>query len=241
MVTSAHVIRRGLKFFRVLFRPREKEVAVTCSVTATSGMGPTTWFTDSRHDLAALLLDPAQLPADRIRYRSFDVHADALAIPELRARQISEGDDALFVGFVLPQHDGRRETPAVRLARIADIPKRTSAHRPFVLEGTAFPGNSGSPVILKPGQDASGGRDSDMGAKLIGIVCGIGNAATLVQSDEHSHTAEFNETTSVIHVTPVDALRNLLRDAIGNTILAEKFGPMVRKVRGWMRGRQRTK
>ena len=239
LVTSAHVIRSDLESIRVLFRPREGARAVPYSVTAKTGLGPSTWFTDSRHDLAALLLDPEQLPARDIRYRTFEAEIDTLTIPELRGRQTSEGDEALLVGFVEPQHDGRAETPAVRLASICDIPKRASPRRPFILEGIAFPGNSGSPVILKPGRDAGQGRDDDVGGKLIGIVCKTGNAATLVRSNEEDMTAEFKETTNVIVVVPVDALRHLIRHSIGDTILAEKFGPKLRRVRGWLR-RERT-
>ena len=136
-----------------------------------------------------------------------------------------------------PHLRDRRETPAVRLARIADIPRRASPGRHIVLEGTAFPGNSGSPIILKPVRDAGRDQDDDLGGKLIGILCRIGNTATLVRSDEDGLTVEFKETSNLIMLAPVDALRTLLRDAIADIILAETFGLMWRRVRGWVRGR----
>ena len=235
LVTNAHVVCQGFEHINVVVPPREGDRAVTYSVTGKIGLGPSKWEVDGHHDLAVLLLDPEHLPEDEIRDRTFQVEADALTIRELRRLRIGEGDEALLVGFAFPQHDPVEDYPAVRLATIVRVPKRASCRRSFLLEGTTFPGNSGSPVIVRPGRDACGDDRADGSGKLIGIIRAGGNAATTIRSDKQGIPVEVREGVGQIHIVPVDVLRRSINVIIGNVLLAETFGPMFRKVRGWMR------
>ena len=238
LITNAHVVGRNSERIVVLFSPREGDRAVAHSVTARTGREPGAWRKHHRYDLAALLVQPEHLPADAIRYRSFEVETDALTIPEFRQQQIAEGDEVLLVGFAFLPGEGPRQCPAVRLATISGIPKRARRERPLRLEGTAFPGNSGSPLIMKPGRDVDRDRGSDPGGKLIGILSRSANFATTVRSNEHGLPIEVREQAGIIHAVPVDALRALTGTGVASVILVETFGPMVRKVRGWLKGRE---
>lgn len=237
-VTNAHVVDKELDRIVVLFSPRAGDRVVAHSVTARIGREPGAWRVDHRYDLAALLVRPERLPTDAIRYRSFELETDTLAIPELGRQQIAEGDEVLFVGFALPHREGPRQYPATRLATISGIPKRARLERPLKLEGTAFPGNSGSPLIVKPGRDADRDCGSDPGGKLIGIHCRAAHFATTVRSNEHGLPIEVREQAGIIHAAPVDALRDLIATSVAAVILAETFGPLVRRVRGWLRRRE---
>ena len=237
LVTNAHVVRQGFERINVMVPPREGDQAVTYSVTGKIGLGPSKWQVNGHHDLAVLLLDPEHLPKDEIRDRTFQVEADALTIRELRRLRIGEGDEALLVGFAFPQHDPVEDYPAVRLATIVRVPKRASRRRSFLLEGTIFPGNSGSPVIVRPGRDACGDDRAGGSGKLIGIIRAGGNAATTIRSDKQGVPVEVREGVGKVYIVPVDMLRSVINAIIGAIFLAETFGPMFRKVRGWMRGK----
>ena len=238
LVTSEHVIGSDPDRIEVVFQPRAGDQPLVGSLTGRIGPGPSTWFVDRDHDLAALLLDPERLPEDQIHYRSFDVETDILSLRQLRARQIGEGDEALVVGFAQPTYEGGREYPAVRLATIAAIPERARPRWPLLAEGTALPGDSGSPVIVKPEWSSRTGREAEAGGKLIGVLDGAGRPAAVTRSDDDGTPIEVEEEPGIIRLVPADALRDLIGYAVGNTIVAETFGPMVRKVRGWVQGRR---
>ena len=238
LVTSGHVVGSDPEQVAVIFQPRAGDQPVAGTLTGGIGSGPRPWFVDRNHDLAALLLDPQHLPEDRIRYRSFDVETDVLSVRQFRARQIGEGDEALFVGFVEPTYDGGREYPAVRLATVAAIPPRARPGWPLLAEGNAVPGDSGSPVIVKPVWRHRSGRCAEAAGKPIGVLNGVGRPAAVTRSDDDGTPIEVKEEPGILRLVPADAVRDLIGYAVGNTILAETFGPMVRKVRGWVQGRR---
>ena len=241
LITNAHVVGRDCERIVVLFAPREGDRAVAHSVTARTGLEPGAWRMDRRYDLAALLVQPERFPADAIRYRSFEVRTDALTIPELRRQQIVEGDEVLLLGFAFPHRDSPRQYPAVRLATISGVPKRARFERPLRLEGTAFPGNSGSPLIVKPRRDAERDRGSDAGGKLIGILCASSDFAATVRSDQQGLPIEVREQAGIIHAVPADALRALTETGVAAIVLVETFGPMLLRLWRWLdRRKMRT-
>lgn len=61
-------------------------------------------------------------------------------------KDISEGDDVFFLGFPLGITTQRRITPLVR-SGIVSLKKEDYS---FLIDANVFPGNSGSPVFLRP-------------------------------------------------------------------------------------------
>jgi hypothetical protein len=234
LVTAAHVVRRNDQQIDVRFRAPEGAGTVIRSVDTREGPGPGTWFLDRTNDLAALLLDPACLPEHEIQTRCFDVEADTLSIRELRRLDIAEGTEGLLVGFVEQARDASGQTPGFRSVTVAGIPRRWRGRAALVVEGTAFPGNSGSPVILRPERGFGGHGRAGPDGKLIGIVQGLVAPNGVVASDDVPGPIQIEETATLVHLVPVDALRRLLADAVGRIILAETFGATVRRVRGWV-------
>ena len=141
-------------------------------------------------------------------------------------------------GFVLPREARHRKFPGVRLASISRLPRWVTRRQPFILEGIALPGNSGSPVILSPGQTAGGNHDGGAGGKLIGIVRAADSPPTVLRSDEHGVPAEVRENSGQIHIVPVDVLRKWVDRAIMDVIFDEKVERKLRRFWGWLRGRR---
>ena len=239
LVTNAHVVEHAGQRIDVLFRSGGTEEAFIHSVTARTGAGPGTWFTSGSRDLAALLLDPAQIP-DEIQARSFDVETDTLSIRELRRLGIAEGAEGRLVGFVERASGKCAEYPAFRSVTLAEIPRRWGFVTPLLVEGTMFPGNSGSPVILKPEPGFGSRPKTDPDGKLIGITYAIGPRGGVDLSHGAGAPIRIEETATLVHLVPVGALRQLLHHAVGQTILAETFGPMARRVKGWLRRKKKA-
>ena len=239
LVTSGHVVGSGAARIGTLVQPRTGGKSLAASMTGAVGLGPATWFAYRNHDLAAVLLDPERFPEDLVRRRSFDVETDVLSLRQLRRRGIAAGDEALLVGFVQPAYaDGGREYPAVRLATLAGIPPRARPGWPILAEGTGLPGDSGSPVVLRRDGVAGGPHQDEGVGKLIGVVQGVGTPAKVLRSDGGGRPIEVQQTNGLIRLVPGDALCDLIHYAVGNIIVAETFGPMVRKMRSWLRGRR---
>ena len=238
LVASAHVIRSGPGPFRVIFQRRTGDNTLAGTVTGKIGPGPRSWFVNQEHDLAALLVDPERLPAELVRYRWFDLETDVLTLRQMRRRRIGAGSEGLVVGFAEPVSEyARREYPAVRLATLSVVPGRPQRRWPMLGEGTGMPGDSGSPLVVRPGRD-SGGPEPD-GGKLIGVLDGGGREAVPVRVDEDGAPTEIREKPGLLRFVPADGLRDLIHDAVAKTILAETFGPLAQRVRGWVtRGRR---
>lgn len=235
LVTNAHVVKPDMEGIVVLFAPHQGDGVVPHTFTARVGRGA--WRTRGGHDLAALQIPPEQLEAEAIRYRSFELDPETLTLGELRKQQIAAGSEALLVGFGLPHRQGLRQYPAVRRASICRLPRRAGFDRTVRLEGTALPGNSGSPLVLKPGPTAEADSDGGAGGKLVGVLCRAGRFPASVRSDDQGRPTEIREGVAVLRAVPVDALRDLIAAEIASIIFAETFGPMLRRVRGWFRRR----
>lgn len=238
LVTNAHVVKPDMEGIVVLFAPRQGDGVAPHTFTARIGRGA--WRVRGRHDLAVLQIPPTQLQADAIRYRSFELETETLTLRELRKHRIATGNEALLVGFALPHRQGPRQYPAVRRASIRHIPSRAGFDRTVRLEGTALPGNSGSPLVLKPGPNADADPNGGAGGKLVGILCRAGRFPASVRSDDQGRPTEIREGVDVLCAVPVDALRDLIAAEIASIIFAETFGPMVRRVKGWFRRRGRA-
>lgn len=232
LVTTAHLIGGDCEGVIVIFPPREGAEPVLYAVTAETGTGPETWSMDRRRDIAALMLEPARIPADRTRARWFDAKEDMLSVRELRKRGIEPGAAGLRVGFVGLPRDSHWECPVVRPVIVTEIPRHWWSLMPLLLEGTAFPGDSGSPVILKPERDPGLPPDSAAETRLIGLTEAIG-WPQIRPSDTDAAPLSFTEGPTPVRLVPVDALRDLLQDAVNRVMFAETFGPLLRKVRGW--------
>lgn len=237
LVTTAHLIGSDCDLVVVIFPPREGAEPVLYAVTAETGRGPETWSMDRRRDIAALMLEPARIPADRTRVRYFDVKDHTLSVRELRKRGIEPGAQGLRVGFVGLPDDSHWECPVVRPVTVTEIPRHGWSLKPLLVEGTGFPGDSGSPVILKPGRDPGLPPDSAAGARLIGLTEAIG-WPRLPASDAGTAPLRITEAPTTVRLVPVDALRDVLQAAVGRMMVAETFGPLLRKVRGWFGRRE---
>jgi hypothetical protein len=113
---------------------------------------------------------------------------------------IVEGDDIFFLGFPLGIASEKKVSPLVRGGMISL--KRED--RTFLIDATVFPGNSGSPVFLKPSVVDFSKRQIgvETPAKFLGIISGYlpyVDAAISPQTGRTRISFEENSGLAVVH------------------------------------------
>ena len=116
---------------------------------------------------------------DRFRLENSEIHTlsrSSVALrPKLAKHGFFEYTPVAIFGFPVGMIEGgRKDYPVVRSGRIAQITGYLEAdpgHRTFLVDSSAFPGNSGGPVVIPEGSPSLNGRYRLTGSSvLIGMV-----------------------------------------------------------------------
>lgn len=146
---------------------------------------------------------------------------DVVVVPEEQfltdLNQLLELYDVFFLSYQPGMEPEDRIMPIIRHGTIA----RMNVDGTFYIDGAAFPGNSGSPVFLKPSVmrfDQGGGLSiggDTLGGKFIGI---IGSYITYQDVAYSRQTGNprvvFEENTGLSTVWSVDQLRQLMESKV---------------------------
>lgn len=205
LVTAKHVIlddNNKLKsnlVYRVNLRDGKSKI-ISDAYCTKRGAGE--WFYAKKSDLAIRL----------ILYLKKD---DILNIPQdmiLKKDSIQAGTPALILGFPMGQRSEEYAKPLVRNAIVALV---DSEH--FIIDGFAFPGNSGGPVVYKPspipGIGLSGSNKAYLNKQmLIGLVSSyIPYADVAVSLHTKRPRITFEENSGLTNVVPADEIIKLIQ------------------------------
>jgi S1-C subfamily serine protease len=187
------------------------EPARTFEMPDHSPDGKGTWFFHPKlnppapdNDIAG-----AQVNADEIKKlgATFLTNDEAAAdTRKLNNIGTAAGDGVFVLGFPMNLAGEQRNYVIVRqgiIARIAELLDKTSGT--FLLDSFVFPGNSGSPVILKPEITSIQGTAANGRALLIGVVIDY-KPYTDVAISQQTHRARiaFEENSGLADVIPLD-------------------------------------
>lgn len=122
-------------------------------------------------DVAVIDINGNQLVQQNRRYNYFHGDDHSYSITELEDLHCLEGETVFVMGFPGGPKEGVRSYPVVRRGTIARIRDTYSNGWPsFIIEALATPGNSGSPVVLRPTAFHLDGSPGPTETRLIGIV-----------------------------------------------------------------------
>jgi len=135
--------------------------------------------------------------------------------------QPTEGDGIFVIGFPLDLADVTLTmAPVVRhgvIARIQDYRQRVSDT--FLIDAPAFPGNSGSPVVLRPEVTAVGDTQSNSMSLLAGLVSTrIRSRETAISERTGEPRVVFVEDTGLAVVVPVEAVQDTVVHAVSQIL-----------------------
>jgi len=193
------------------------------------GPGVNTWFfhPNPQIDIAAIQINVAFLNGHGIDAKSIFFESDIAAAnrSKLQALGVSAGDGVFVLGFPMNLAGEQRNYVIVRqgiVARISEMLEQSSPN--FLIDALVYPGNSGSPVILKPDILSISGTKAQNNSLLIGVVT---DYLTYVDAAYSQQTRRaritFEENSGLATVIPVDYIDDAIaawRKTQQNNLLA---------------------
>ena len=161
---------------------------------------------DTNVDVGVIQLSATMMEEKGIQFGYYREDMNVATIEDLRAAGVSEGDGVFVVGFPLGLVDLELITPILRQGAIARIRGVLSGNQSeYLIDAPVFPGNSGSPVILRPESTYISGTQPQRNARLIGMVksvISVSNTATT--QDGANIPIVFQDNVNLANVIPMD-------------------------------------
>lgn len=122
-------------------------------------------------DVAVLRLSAEFIINNNLEFPAFDIDENAMTSQELRDHGVDDGSLVHMLGFTLGLVNETSHYPICRLGCIARMSEaQIQEDYNILVDIQNFPGNSGSPVILRPDALAIEGTENLMRSVLVGIV-----------------------------------------------------------------------
>jgi hypothetical protein len=236
LVTNRHVIEDHVKGQRLLrmnlqsshltgecsqAKPDETIITVRINpVSALTGgqqfpLPINNWFFHPNNtiDIAGTVLNAPFLQSQGLLDAFFSSDQIVANKEKLKSMGVSAGDGVFVLGFPMNLAGVQRNYVIVRQGCIARISSMLGGADPtFLLDAFTFPGNSGSPVILKPEAISITGTPAQNNAYLIGIVRSYIPYTDLAISPQTGRPRiSFEENSGLAEVLPVDNIDEAIR------------------------------
>ena len=212
LVSNRHVFL-GLEWLTMRFNPEEGQQASEFRV-ALNENGKQRWFShpDENIDVAVLPISTDTLRQHKIKFNFFRSNNQSADLAKLEKLGISEGDGVFVLGFPMGIVGTQRSYVIVRggnIARIRDCIAGSSSD--FLIDAPVFPGNSGSPVILRPEIASIEGTEAVSESYLIGIVKSyIPYQDIAISPQTKRQRVVFEENSGLASVEPVDHIQKTI-------------------------------
>jgi hypothetical protein len=157
-------------------------------------------------DVAVINVNPLALKTEGLLDMFFTNDEHSANRVKLQSLGVSAGDGVFVLGFPMNLAGIQRNYVIVRqgcIARIADMLDGRSST--YLLDAFVFPGNSGSPVVLRPTEGSIAGTPPQPRPFLIGFVRGYQPYQDVAISPQTGRTRiSFEENSGLADVLPVD-------------------------------------
>ncbi|HVE43780.1 MAG TPA: serine protease [Gammaproteobacteria bacterium] len=161
-------------------------------------------------DVAAFNINPNTLKGDSAVFDFFKLDEHTMSVSDLKKNGASEGDGVFVLGFpmgIVSTQSSHAISRSGSIARIRDLLDNRASL--FLIDANIFPGNSGSPVIIRPEMIAIDGTTSIKSAALIGIVKGYIPFRDVAISQQTGNTRViFEENSGLAWVETVDSIKD---------------------------------
>ncbi|MCY3966993.1 MAG: serine protease [bacterium] len=204
--------------------------ATPVPVPFTDRLNKPLWTVHEEHDVAvfpvgAVLSDELQ---SQVAVEIFPQRDHSLTKSQAKNSGVSEGDGVFILGFPIGWQESDHHYPVARYGIIAQIKGLFDGwHSTYLVDGSAFGGNSGSPVITKFEVASIQGTSANSETRLIGMVSAYKNKLTsLDETPEQQVLTRLSarENADLIVVIPMDHINetidhanNEFRKELGNS------------------------
>ncbi len=221
-VTCRHVyegIYDGHDTAHVWINRRDGRGATPVPVPLRDNLDRPLWTVHSEHDVAVLAVGGVlgKELIGEIAVEVFPQRDHSLTKSEAQSVGVSEGDGVFILGFPVGWKRSFHHYPVVRYGIIAQIRGLFDGwHSTYLVDGSAFGGNSGSPVITKFEVASIRGLQANSETHLIGMVSAYAtNPASVDETPEQQVLTRLSaiENADLIIVIPMDHINETIDHA----------------------------
>jgi len=178
---------------------------------------------DENVDLAILPINASAVQEAKIKFHFFHGQ-DLFYAKDFEEKNIATGDGLFVLGFPMSINGKLRNFVIVRQGIIARVDEEVLEDRYFYIDASAYPGNSGGPVIHKPEVVAITGTKSNSSAGLIGVISsGETYSDVAISQQTGEPRVIFTEQTGLVRIVPTELIFEII-NSITPTRKAEEAG-----------------
>lgn len=173
-----------------------------------------TSHTNDNIDVAVISVNFTFLKNLEMDVEFFQENLNTAGIDKLIELGVSEGDLIYILGFPMGLTGGIRNNVVVRLGCISQIQNTLKKLRmEFLIDASIFPGNSGSPVLLRPEIASIMGTTAINTSFLIGIVKSyLPYKDTAVSSQTGKIKLVSEENSNLAEIIPIDFINETINE-----------------------------
>ena len=177
--------------------------------------------TNEKVDLAVLPINAGAISDAKIDFYFFREN-DLFFAKDFNSKNVSTGDGLFVLGFPMSISGKAKNFVIIRQGVIARVDEEILEDGFYYIDASAYPGNSGGPVIVKPEVVSIQGTQSNGSAGLIGVISS-GETYSDVAVSQQTGEAKviFTEQTGLVRVVPVEFIYEIIDEIIRSTALQE--------------------
>lgn len=187
--------------------------------------------TNEKVDLAVLPINASAINSAKIEYYFF-TDKDLFFAKDFKTKNISTGDGLFVLGFPMSISGKSKNFVIVRQGIIARVDEEVLEDCFYYIDASAYPGNSGGPVIHKPEIISISGTKSNSSAGLIGVISSgetYSDVAISMQTGEAK--VIFTEQTGLVRVVPIELIFEIIDNIMKPTTQEAKVVDASSEVR----------
>ena len=216
LVTNRHVFynNKNKEYVKeILFRFNTTESkSHHFKVSLLNADGTATWSMhgNEKVDLAVLPINADAMTEVKIDFYFFREN-DLFFAKDFGTKNISTGDGLFVLGFPMSISGKAKNFVIVRQGIIARVDEEVLEEGFYYIDASAYPGNSGGPVIVKPEIVSIQGTASNNSAGLIGVISS-GETYSDVAVSQQTGEAKviFTEQTGLVRVVPIECIYEIV-------------------------------
>lgn len=212
LVTNKHVVLKQKEII-IKMEVKDSDNLKTISIPLSKNNNLTYFVHPNPNiDLALILLNANNIQKDNLDFNGFDIDEHAMSSEELRNNEVDEGSLIYMLGFPMGLVNIDSTTPICRLGCIARIDKKQiDSNYNFLADIQNFPGNSGSPIILRLESATLQGTKCLNKTVLIGVVHSyIPYKEPLINMQTKQIVEVHTENSGIAYVHPIEYIREIL-------------------------------
>lgn len=213
LVSNKHVFQSSDK---IVIRMREKGTDVLKEMDASliSKDGSPIFRTHELEDvdIAVLPLNAKVISENHLDFPYFDIDEQSMTSNELRDNGVDEGALIYMLGYPMGLVNKGSNLPICRLGCIARMSETQIREQHNILVDIQnFPGNSGSPIVLRPELMSIKGTKAQSRSVLVGIIHSyIPYRENLINSQTGQVVEIKSENSGIANVHPVEYIRDII-------------------------------